>query len=413
VSGVIDQHPALLEFRARTRRSRRIYAASLVVLIALVVALVRLAYAHGDLNNVSRKTGAPPEVLATAKLKTTLNQVWRTDDRPAAGNPYSDGIVVTYDEHTVNGRDAKSGLVRWYYSRSDRTLCSVVQQDRTTIAVYRHDGNCDQVTGFVSATGEPKWYRTLTDNGDTVASSAPNVVLLVAKTTVHVIDNAGGLDRWNWAVPEAGCQVERALAGSQGVLISFHCGNSNRLVLHELTGDKEKWNVTLNFRSVPLTAGSVITALNRDSGELITFSADKGAVVGQTKYLAFAQIEPALVADPPLRSVATTDVSIGEDVELTRLFGELLAVAAPPKGAKAVVIAWRVPTDAQPAVLTDVRIATVDADRVTLVTGVDGKPSGAVTLQPTPTAFGESHTRGLFAVRDGLLLTGDHVEMYL
>ena len=73
------------------------------------------------------------------------------------------------------------------------------------------------------------------------------MVLTVAGYSVHVIDNAGGLDRWDWVAPDH-CSVDRALAGSQGVLISTTCGDEHRLVLRGLTSDELKWSVTVPQR---------------------------------------------------------------------------------------------------------------------------------------------------------------------
>ena len=143
----------------------RIYAAVLVGLVVIGFVAVRLAYAHGELSKVSFSTAPAPAGIAPQATGTSLAQVWHSSDRPAGGTPYADGIVVGYDLHTVTGRDAQTGAARWHYTRSDETICSVVQQDSTTIAIYQRKGNCDEVTGFVTATGVAKWYRTLQDNG--------------------------------------------------------------------------------------------------------------------------------------------------------------------------------------------------------------------------------------------------------
>src|ERR1700712_4708679 len=161
----VAQHPALVAFQDRTRRGMRIYAAVLVGLVVLAFVAVKLAYAHGELNKVSASTGTAPASIPARTTGNALSLAWQSGDQPAGGNPFADGIVVGYDAHTVNGRDALTGAVRWHYTRSDETVCSVLQQDSSTIAIYRRKGNCDEVTGFVTATGVAKWYRTLQDNG--------------------------------------------------------------------------------------------------------------------------------------------------------------------------------------------------------------------------------------------------------
>ena len=208
----------------------------------------------------------------------SLAQVWHSSDRPAGGTPYADGIVVGYSLHTVTGRDAQTGAARWHYTRSDETICSVVQQDSTTIAIYQRKGNCDEVTGFVTATGVAKWFRTLQDNGISSVTSAPNVVLTVTDRSVHVFDNAGGLDRWNWPVPD-GCTANRALVGSLGVLISLNCGAKHQLVLRDEFKDSTKWTVDTPAAVVPIAATAFVGALDPTTGSILRYTGPKGAVV--------------------------------------------------------------------------------------------------------------------------------------
>ena len=270
------EHPALVGYRQRVGRANRIYLGVLVLLVLLAFIGVRLAYAHGELNKVSFGTAPAPSPVAAGLPAPALKLAWHTDDTAAGGTPYDSGVVVSYAEHTVNGRDAVTGAVRWHYTRSDETLCSVLQQDDTTIAIYRRKGNCDEVTGFVTATGQPKWYRTLTDNGTTAAASTSNVVLTVNAHIVHAFDNAGGLDRWDWTVP-TNCAVQHALVGSQGVLVSMECGGNHQLALHDLIADTVKWTVNTPAAMLPIASDAFIAALDLTTGSVYRYTADKGA----------------------------------------------------------------------------------------------------------------------------------------
>jgi hypothetical protein len=284
------EHPALAAYQRRTSRATRIYAAVLALLVLLAFIAVKLAYAHGELNKVSFSTAPAPSAVPGALPGAALRRAWHTDDTAAGGTPYDSGVVVSFAGHTVNGRDAVTGAVRWHYTRSDQTLCSVLQQDATTIAIYRRKGNCDEVTGFVTATGEPKWYRTLTDNGTTAAASTSNVVLTVNAHTVHAFDNAGGLDRWNWSVP-ADCAVRHALTGSAGVLVAMECGGKHQLALHDLIADTVKWTVDTSAAMLPIAADGFVGALDPTTGTVYRYTADKG---GATKT---AQLPLAMVGD--------------------------------------------------------------------------------------------------------------------
>src|SRR4051794_21477498 len=270
------EHPALVAYRQRADRASRIYLGVLVLLVLLAFVGVKLAYAHGELTKVSFGTAPAPSPVASGLPAPALKQAWHTNDTAAGGTPYDSGVVVSYAGHTVNGRDAVTGAVRWHYTRSDETLCSVLQQDGSTIAIYRRKGNCDEVTGFVTATGQPKWYRTLTDNGTTASASTSNVVLTVNAHIVHAFDNAGGLDRWDWTVP-ADCAVQHALTGSQGVLVSMECGGSHRLALHDLIADTVKWTVNTPAAMLPIAADAFVGALDPTTGAVYHYTADKGA----------------------------------------------------------------------------------------------------------------------------------------
>lgn len=270
------EHPALVAYLQRTARANRIYLGVVVLLVLLAFVGVRLAYAHGELTKVSFKTAPAPSPVPAGLPTAALKLAWHSDDTAAGGNPYDSGVVISYAQHTVNGRDAVTGAVRWYYTRSDETLCSVLQQDDTTIAIYRRKGNCDEVTGFVTATGQPKWYRTLTDNGTTATASTSNVVLTVNAHIVHAFDNAGGLDRWDWTVP-ANCAVQHALTGSQGVLVSMECGGNHQLALHDLIADTVKWTVNTPAAMLPIAADSFVGALDPTTGAVYRYTADKGS----------------------------------------------------------------------------------------------------------------------------------------
>jgi hypothetical protein len=417
---VIDQqpaeprsaHPALVAYRARNRKLMAIYAGVLALIVVVAFAAVRLAYAHGDINNVDHASAPAPEDLIPQRTANALSLKWRTDDAPAVGSPVSGGVVVTWDRHTVNGRDARTGDVRWHYTRSDRELCTVLQQDATTTAVYRHNGNCDQVTGFVTATGATKFYRTLTDDGDIAVSSAPNVILIVSKTTVHVIDNAGGLDRWDYDAPD-GCQIDRALGGSLGVLISFHCGTTNRLAVHDLiNGDKDKtvakWDVTLNFPAVPILADIALGVIDLDNGDLVTMSADKGLVTDDIKFLDSG--DPALKATFP-RSETTVVVDFGGRSELAVVGSSVRALAIPPKQKKPAVT-WLSQSDGQATKLFDGRLAVVRGGAVVLLKQTDGTVDAQVKLTPPSSVLAGGARPQAYPWGVGLVLAGKGVEAY-
>ncbi len=393
-------HPALADYRARTTRSMRIYAAVLAALALLTVLAVRAAYSHGELVHVSGRTAAAPPPVPIGSTADSVALAWRSADRPAAGTPIQDGVAVGYDGGTVHGLDARTGKVRWYYARSDETLCAVLQQDATTIAIYNRHGNCDQVTGLVTATGAIKWQRTMTDNGSTEAASAPNVVLTVARYSVHVIDNAGGLDRWNWIAPDR-CSVDRALAGSQGVLISTTCGGEHRLVLRGLTSDELKWSVTVPRAMVPVAASAFVGALDPSTGILHSYSADKGADTPSGQLAQPAQLSTALAELPRAATAADGLTADGEPLEVLWL-GRLYSFA------KVGTIDWSAAAAGPATVRAPDVLAAVDDSTVHRLASATGQPAASVALSPALPGGGYR----AFEFGNGLLMAGADLRMY-
>lgn len=391
--------PALAEYRRSTTRSMRIYAAVLAALVLLAVLAVRAAYSHGELVHVSGRTVAAPAPVPSGSTADSLTLAWQSPDRPAGGTPVQDGVVVGYDSHSVHGLDARTGKLRWYYTRTDETLCSVLQQDASTIAIYDRHGNCDQVTGLVTATGAIKWQRTMMDNGITDAASAPNVVLTVARYSVHVIDNAGGLDRWNWVAPDH-CSVDRALAGSQGVLISTTCGSEHRLVLRGLTSDELKWSVTVPRPMVPVAASAFVGALDPSTGILHSYSSDKGADSPSGRLGTPEELRAPVAALPRAATAADGLTASGEPLEVLWL-GKLYNFT------NAGTIDWTAAATGPATVAGPNVLAAAGESAVHRLSGATGQPTLSVALSPA-----QPGTYRAFEVGNGLLLAGADVRMY-
>lgn len=377
----------------------RIYAAVLALVALAVVLAVRTAYARGELTHVSSHSAPAPAPIPTGSTADALARTWHSADRPAAGTPVHDGVVVSHDDHSVRGLDARTGKTRWHYTRSDQTICSVLQQDASTIAIYNRHGNCDQVTGFVTATGAVKWLRTLTDNGITEAASAPNVVMTVARHSVHVFDNAGGLDRWNWVAPDR-CSVNRALAGSQGVLISTTCGSEHRLVLRGLTSDELKWSVTVPQAMTPVAASAFVGALDPSTGMLHSYSADKGEEGRSGRLAAPAELSAALDRLPRAATAVDGFAATGEPLEVLWL-GRLHVLA------ESGTITWSAPAAGPATVLDSDVLAPAGDSTVKRYTGAAGRVAASVRMSPALTGAVR-----VFPVGNGLLVAGTDTQMY-
>ena len=303
---------ALARHAQRMRPLRVAYVAVLTVATVVTVALVAFAYQRGEISHVTLRTvpaGLPSLGLQTPA--TTLSRAWTSTDTTAIGTPYYQGTVVTHDQHTVRGRDARTGRPTWSYTRTDRSVCTAIQDDAVTIAVYRLGGNCDELTALDSATGDRKWNRTL--DKDTAVFDGPasysvrsGNVMFVSATSIYSISpsgdadhGSGGLDHWVFHHP--GCTINGAVLGDAGALISqtcVHedcsgarfCGNGTQLLLRSaLTGtdtdsktnknnpDQIIWN-KLGSDLVPTLADHQVAAREPSGGALQLLAAANGVL---------------------------------------------------------------------------------------------------------------------------------------
>ncbi len=159
-----------LSFRARRRRDRTIAAAIAVA----VIVVATIVYLGSDIRAVDATPG--PEYTPTRAMSVVPQRLrvgWQQPTDPDVGavaSPF--GTVVTTDQHTVTGRNADTGAVRWSYSRANRELCTVGSGDTTTgdigdsssvrgvLAVYERDGLCGEMVLLDPQTGQRRYQRT-------------------------------------------------------------------------------------------------------------------------------------------------------------------------------------------------------------------------------------------------------------
>jgi hypothetical protein len=381
---------ALARYRTRLRRPRLIYAGSLVVLVVLTVVGVAVAWANGETAHVTLHTvKAAPGDLPDAPPSATLHESWRTTDRAALGTPRWKGTVVTYDQHTVRGRNARTGAQTWSYTRTDRSVCSALQVRGATIAVYAVDGNCDELTALDSSSGARMWTRTLDEDGRPVNGRPAYQVLdtggygtavIHTPRVIYAIDPSSGLDRWTWQ--HYGCTIRGVVVGTAGALISQSCtrqqdcgerrfcGPGVQLVLRDATlgyddtdhpknPDRIIWNKRGNS-DLPVTADSPIWALNPSTRALDTYDATKGSPGGSI----------TLAPAPP--SVAPITATVTSSGEVVTIGGRTYALA----GRR---VDWSAATAQPPTV-----VATDESDPPTLASSRLTVPaaSGIQTLRP-------------------------------
>jgi hypothetical protein len=330
---------ALARYARRMRPLRIAYAAVLAVAVIVIAAIVVVAYRRGEISHVTLRTvPSGPAPLTPQATSATLTKAWVSSDTTAIGTPYYRGTVVTHDRHTVRGRDARTGQQTWSYTRTDRTVCTAIQDDAVTIAVYELHGNCDELTALDSSTGRRKWTRTLDKdraefNGPATYWVQPDNVMFVSSTSIYSISTAGDEDQGNgqagldhWTFHHDGCTINGAVLGAAGALISqtcVHqdcsgakfCGDGRQLLLRNgLTGndsdsktnknnpDQIIWN-KLDNNLVPTLAGQQVGAREPAGGALQLLNANNGdlgarlALTGRSDTAAPSAVSSARDAD--------------------------------------------------------------------------------------------------------------------
>lgn len=416
---------ALARYTARMRRARLTYAAAiaLVVVAALVVAVV--VYRRGEISHASLRTvAAAPASLPPAAPSSALTEAWRSDDATATGDPVWGGTVVTHDEHTVRGRNAATGAQTWSYTRTDRVVCDAVQTAGTTIAIFRHKGNCDQLTALDSGTGARKWARTVDENGQPL-NGRPAIqvnqytILLTTPSVIYAIDPGSGIDRWVFGQP--GCSVSSAVLGSAGALISQDCakpdcgerkfcgtgpqlllrdGNASRSDDDKENPDRITWNLIGNT-DVPVSADEVVTALRGDGRGLDVLDSTKGSV------LSTLALKPAPGASGPVSHQATARaelVHIGDT-----LYSLLLSGAD---------VFWSARTVALPTVTAPdgTRNGTADLSTATVAVpsaqGIDLLDGGTGKVRQTFAVGAPAPGSSAYPLGTGFLVAGPTTVVY-
>jgi outer membrane protein assembly factor BamB len=148
--------------RSPWNRGRDRVLAALIAVVVVVVALV--VTVTSDNQHTSRALADPPAALPAppSAVPGSMTQLWQA---PSAATPVPIGqsnTVVTADDGEVAGRDARTGQIRWHYTRDNLQLCTVDTAWGKVNAVYHKSMGCSEVTQLDPATGRITAQR----NGD-------------------------------------------------------------------------------------------------------------------------------------------------------------------------------------------------------------------------------------------------------
>ncbi len=391
---------ALASYTARMHRLRRTYLAVVAVIIIVVGVFVAVVMNRGEISHASlhSATAALPSI-APADPAATPKLVWKTTDKIAIGSPTYGGTVITYGAHTVSARNALTGAIVWTYTRTDMTVCQVVQETGNTVAFFDHNGNCDEVDAFTTGTGVRTWYRTLDSdtraiNGRPTFSVDQYSIVLSTPALVQSITPSNGGDHWYFVEP-SGCTTKgTAVVGSQGVLIAQQCGDGNHLLLRDVYAGEDtkpdpiKWRLK-DVDAVPVAAGDVICAFDRATGSLVAYRLADGVVLGDIALSGGPDRDPTAIAT----STSTTDLYLtvdGTGYDISPVTRTQL---------------WSTPTTG-PMEFTTGRIYTTTAAGVAQLDLSSGAAAQTYAL-PTPASGGV-----VYPIGSALIVGGDSTAVY-
>jgi hypothetical protein len=232
------------------RRTKADLLAAAVIVAVVAIAAALIWWTSDARATISRPAAVPaPNPTPARAVPASLKQLWTarsaaTDQPVAVG-----GTVVTGDGRAVEGRDPRTGEVRWSYSRGS-DLCGVSWVYRYAVAVYRDDRGCGQVSTIDGSTGQRGPARssyadkrvTLSSDGTTVMSAGDTRVELWRSDMVRML-SYGEIDarvKPSSKGLHTGCRLTSAAASSAALSVLEACGTQADLRLALLRPSKEE-----------------------------------------------------------------------------------------------------------------------------------------------------------------------------
>jgi len=395
----------LTQYVTAMRRQRRWYLLIVGGIVAVAVVVVAVVMATGEISHVQlHPATSPAPQIRPAQLNPTPKLAWQSSDATAIGEPFYQGTVVTYSTHAAVGRNALTGAIRWSYTRTDRVVCTVTQQQGKVLAIFAKDGNCDEVTTLDTATGKRLGVRTLVDNGHPVFTALPDTLVITTPEAVHAIDPDSGYDRWLYQQPD-GCRTAGVALGAGGALIGQQCADGGHLLLRDRYASADDKNTQVKWRlsgvdSIPLAAQNMALALDPSTGGLVSYDLARGSVKSRTP------LSPRPVSSASVSQLATTTaelIQIGETTYTVTPTGAAVLWTASTRGLPTVNPGGEL---AQPPPLVGATVLAASASGAVSLDGSTGSVQRTFSVPAAP-----SGSR-VFPVGTGFLVAGSRTQVY-
>ena len=410
-----------------------------------VVAVGFAVYQHSDIKAAHLATGTLQKIPEpSTTVPSRLAQKWSTTTDPAYGSvasPY--GVVITADPHTVTAHDSTTGAVRWSYSRSDTTVCTIGSGDVDTVAfdpskgfgtdkadgkvrgllsVFAENGFCSQINTFDPDTGHRSYTRTsptgpggqLTFGGPYAAWLDPDLVEIWRFDLVRTAQYGELPNPTTAFQSHHGCRfTDLAVADTQYGTVE-HCaalGAHARIALQftDPYSMNDKWSPFTLHHRMDVDTGS-------DAARIVGITSDRVAVLVATPvpavvlYDAAGTVISRTPVDIPATEIVAADRSgritpaVADDSARRSLIGtHLLSVSAAPTLTPAP--ATTVPTTSEtPAPEATTPETTTPATTGGDGTGADEAPQPEVSVQTLTVDWVAAKALGLPAQVGGSLL---------
>lgn len=344
----------------------------------LVAVIGVVVYSSSDIANTSLNTSDPASAPAgawsaatipspTSTVPTSVTQKWTATTDPSLGSVASaSGVVVTADRNTVVAHDAYSGVPRWTYSRSNRSLCAIGSGDvgptdigsSSAVAgittVFDENGFCSQVMTFDPVTGARSKVRTSSneENGSLVFGGpyagwlGPDRIEVWRFDLVRTIEYGNQINPPKPGQSRLGCTfTDLALASNQFATVE-HCpaeGKTARLVLNfddpgSVADHPEGWDTFQHSVRADIDTGAAaarIVGITADRVAVLVSGPTPAVVVydaaGHKTSTTPVDIPAAdIVAADSVRTPATATPAVQTTNERYSLVGQhILAVSTP------------------------------------------------------------------------------------
>lgn len=273
---------------APERRTRTDIAVTAAIAAVVVVAACVIWWrSPARATDSTPASGAAPVPTVVTGPPAALAEAWRAPDAAAEHPLAVGGTVITADGGTVQGRDYRTGEVRWSYSR-DVPLCAATAAFGAAVAVYRTGDGCSEVTAVEADSGRrgPQRSGRFDDTMRLLADPADEDGSVTAVGTTRIESWRSDLVRTveygrvdapviAGAQPREGCTMRSAAASGTRIAVIEQCPGEPGVRLTILTTTPED-------PVKPDVLGSQVLGLNGApvaDAQAVAVSGDRTAVV--------------------------------------------------------------------------------------------------------------------------------------